>query len=76
MVLAAARLLAAQVTEADLAQCSLYPLLASVREVSARIAADVAEVAYARGLAARTRPDDVLADVRSRMYEPAYATYA
>ncbi|GAB4477368.1 MAG: NAD-dependent malic enzyme [Burkholderiaceae bacterium] len=76
MFLAAARALAAQVTEADLAQGSLYPPLASVREVSARIAAAVAEVAYARGLAARPRPDDVLAHVRSRMYEPTYATYA
>ncbi len=74
--LAAARSLAAHVTDADLAQGSLYPPLASVREVSARIAAAVAEVAYARGLAARTRPADVLADVRERMYEPNYAVYA
>jgi malate dehydrogenase (oxaloacetate-decarboxylating)(NADP+) len=75
MFLAAARSLAAQVTEADLAQGSLYPPLKAVRQVSARIAADVAEVAYARGLAARTRPADVLADVRSRMYEPSYTDY-
>lgn len=75
MFLAAARSLAAQVTDADLAQGSLYPPLASVREASARIAAAVAEVAYARGLAARTRPADVLADVRDRMYEPKYAAY-
>jgi malate dehydrogenase (oxaloacetate-decarboxylating)(NADP+) len=76
MFLAAARSLAAQVTDADRAQGSLYPPLASVREVSARIAAAAAEVAYARGLAARTRPADVLADVRDRMYEPKYAAYS
>ncbi len=76
MFLAAARALAARVADADLAQGSLYPPLASVRDVSAHIAAAVAEVAYARGLAARPRPADVLADVRGRMYEPAYATYA
>lgn len=63
-------------TEADLAQGSLYPPLKSVRDVSARIAAAVAQVAYARGLAARTRPADVLADVRARRYEPRYASYA
>ena len=45
MFLAAARALAAQVTPQDLAQGSLYPPLASVRNVSAHIAASVAEVA-------------------------------
>lgn len=76
MFLAAARTLAAQVSEADLAQGSLYPPLTRVREVSARIAAAVAEVAHARGLAARPRPTDVLADVRGQMYEPTYRAYA
>jgi malate dehydrogenase (oxaloacetate-decarboxylating)(NADP+) len=76
MFLAAARTLAAQVSEADLAQGSLYPPLARVRDVSARIAAAVAEVAYARGLAAIPRPADVLADVRAKMYEPSYRSYA
>ncbi len=76
MFLAAARALAARVADADLAQGSLYPPLASVRDVSAHIAAAVAEVAYARGLAARMRPADVLADVRAHMYEPQYANYA
>jgi malate dehydrogenase (oxaloacetate-decarboxylating)(NADP+) len=47
-----------------------------VREVSAHIAAAVAEVAHARGLAAKARPGDVLADVRTQMYEPAYRAYA
>lgn len=76
MFLAAARSLAAQVSEADLVQGSLFPPLASVREVCARIAADVAEVAYARGLAARTRTRDVPAGVRGRIYVPAYPTGA
>jgi malate dehydrogenase (oxaloacetate-decarboxylating)(NADP+) len=76
MFLAAARTLAAQVSEADLAQGSLYPPLVRVREVSARIAAAVAEVAHARGLAAKARPDDVFADVRRQMYEPTYRAYA
>jgi malate dehydrogenase (oxaloacetate-decarboxylating)(NADP+) len=76
MFLAAARTLAAQVSDADLAQGSLYPPLARVREVSARIAAAVAEVAYARGLATRPRPADVLEDVRRQMYRPEYRACA
>jgi malate dehydrogenase (oxaloacetate-decarboxylating)(NADP+) len=75
MFLAAARSLAAQVTDADLEQGSLYPPLANVRAVSARIAVDVAEVAYARGLARKRRPADLMADVRASMYEPVYRPY-
>jgi len=76
MFLAAARSLASQVNKDDLAQGSLYPPLKTVRDVSAHIGAAVAEVAYARGLAAKARPADVLADVRKAMYEPVYASYA
>ena len=75
MFLAAARELAALVTDQDLEQGSLYPPLARVREISARIAAAVAEVAFARGLASVPRPEDPLAFVRSQMYEPAYRSY-
>jgi len=75
MFLASARSLAAQVTEADLAQGSLYPPLKNVREVSARIAVDVAEVAYSRGLAGKPRPADVMADIRANMYEPVYRPF-
>jgi malate dehydrogenase (oxaloacetate-decarboxylating)(NADP+) len=76
MFLAAARSLARQTSKADLAQGSLYPPLARIRDVSARIAAAVAEVAYARRLTARRRPSSLLADVRSQMYDPRYPRYA
>ena len=72
----AAHTLAQLVTEADLAQGSLYPALPRIREVSAHIAAEVARVAYQRGLAAGTAPDDLLAYVKSQMYEPRYMSYA
>ena len=76
MFMAAARTLAGLVDESDLAQGSLYPALSRIREVSAAIAAAVAESAYADGLAGKPRPADVLTDVRSQMYDPRYASYA
>src|SRR5262249_58232760 len=71
----AAHALAECVSEADLAQGSLYPPLTNIREVSARIAARLAPIAYASGLAAGPAPDNVLAHVKSHMYQPAYDTY-
>jgi len=76
MFMTAAKALAEQVTEADLEQGSLYPPLKSIRDVSAHIAAAVAAVAYRRGLAREPAPADLLAHVKSRMYEPRYADYA
>jgi malate dehydrogenase (oxaloacetate-decarboxylating)(NADP+) len=75
MFLAAARTLAGQVTDADLAQGSLYPPLAKVRDVSAHIAAAVAEVAFGQRLTDAQRPPDLLEYVRAQMYDPRYATY-
>jgi malate dehydrogenase (oxaloacetate-decarboxylating)(NADP+) len=76
MFLAAARSLAAQVTQADLAQGSIYPPLARIREVSANIGAAVAKVAYDQGLARGARPRNLLAHVRKTMFDPRYANYA
>jgi malate dehydrogenase (oxaloacetate-decarboxylating)(NADP+) len=76
MFLVAAQTLAAQVTEGDLAQGSLYPPLNAIRDVSAHIAAAVAGVAYRSGLAGTPEPTDILAAVKAAMYEPNYATYA
>ena len=76
MFMAAAHTLAEQVTDDDLRQGSLYPPLKNIRDVSARIAAAVAAVAYRRGLASGPQPASLLEFVQSRMYEPRYATYA
>ncbi|MDK9704755.1 MAG: NAD-dependent malic enzyme [Sulfuritalea sp.] len=76
MFLAAAHTLAAQVTPADLDQGSLFPPLTNIREVSARIAVAVAEVAYQRGLAARPRGDDLRAQVQAEVFDPCYRGYA
>jgi malate dehydrogenase (oxaloacetate-decarboxylating)(NADP+) len=75
MFFAAAKALAHEVSEADLEQGRIYPPLARIRDVSAVIATTVAEVAYHRGLATQPRPKDLLAYIRSQMYEPKYQSY-
>ena len=76
MFLAAARTLARETSQLDLDQGSLYPPLARIREVSTRIATAVAEVAYQRRLTSRRKPRNLLADVRSQMYDPRFPRYA
>ncbi len=71
----AARALAEQTTQADLDMGRIYPSLTRIREVSAHIAAAVAEVAFADGLAGVAQPDDLLALVRANMWEPRYENY-
>jgi malate dehydrogenase (oxaloacetate-decarboxylating)(NADP+) len=75
MFMAAARTLAEHTSDADLAQGSLYPPLNGVREVSAHIAAAVAEVAYRGGYATLARPADLVGYMREQMYDPSYASY-
>ncbi|OGP70449.1 MAG: NAD-dependent malic enzyme [Deltaproteobacteria bacterium RBG_13_60_28] len=75
MFFVAAKTLAAAVSESDLEQGSLFPPLPKIREVSADIAAAVAEVAYQRGLATLPKPEDLLAFIKSQMYEPKYLSY-
>src|SRR5450432_2447324 len=72
MFMAAAHTLANLVSEEDIQQGSLYPALARIREVSAHIAAAVADVAYKRGLATGQAPKDLFAYVQSQMYDPNY----
>jgi len=76
MFLAAARALARQTSKADLAQGSLFPPLARIRDVSAHIAAAVAGVAYEQRLTSRRRPPNLLARIRAQMYDPRYPRYA
>ncbi len=76
MFLAAAHSLANQVTEEDLERGRIYPSLRMIRQVSARIAYDVAKIAYDRGLADKEQPDDILAEIHAYMYQPVYPHYA
>ena len=75
MFLAAARTLAAEVTDEDLARGSVYPSLTRIRSVSLKIAKAVAERAYALGYAKLPRPDDMEQHVAARMFEPGYSAY-
>ena len=72
MFLAAARTLARCTTQADLDQGSLFPPLSAVRDVSARIAVEVAEIALRDGLASIERPEDIEQAIRAEMYDPRY----
>ena len=76
MFLAAAHSLANQVSQADLDLGRIYPKLSHIRHVSAKIATDVATMAYDKGYTDRPRPDDVLEDIQQHMYHPVYPHYA
>jgi malate dehydrogenase (oxaloacetate-decarboxylating)(NADP+) len=76
MFLVAARTLASLVTTEDLALGRIYPSLTLIREVSVKIATEVAKEAIRSGLAAITLGDDeVEAAVRQSLYRPAYRSY-
>lgn len=75
MFYVSARELANHVTDVDIFKGRIYPSLKRIREVSAYIAAAVMKVAFDRGIATVNRPDDLLAYVKSHMYEPSYKSY-
>lgn len=75
MFFEAAKTLASCVTKEDLRQGRVFPALARIREISALIAAAVAEVAHESGLAREPWPEDQLARIRSLQYQPAYKNY-
>ena len=68
----AARAVAEQVTDAQLAQGLLYPLQSDILEIEIRTAAKVAALAFDEGLATVERPADVEAFIRSLVYVPQY----
>lgn len=74
--LAAARALAAQVAESDLAVGRVYPPLNRIREVSAKIAFAVADLAHRRGLATGATPPNLPERIEQLVYQPDYVEYA
>ncbi|HMC96431.1 MAG TPA: NAD-dependent malic enzyme [Flavobacteriales bacterium] len=68
--LTAARTVASLVSDDDIAAGALYPRLRDIRAISLAIAVNIAEQAYDMGLARRTRPGDIRADILAYRYEP------
>jgi len=72
MFLAAARSLAMQLTNEQLADGAIYPPLSSIRALSLEIAVAVAEQAYTEGLAQQPRPANLREHIAELVYDPRY----
>jgi malate dehydrogenase (oxaloacetate-decarboxylating)(NADP+) len=72
----AARTLAEMVTEDELARGTILPPMGRIREVSARIAESVMEVARREGVASAGLPEKLEPFIRESMYQPVYNEYA
>ena len=60
------------VSEDFLVNCSLFPSLTKIREVSQSIAAAVAEQCFTAGVAGVPKPDDLSKAIQEAMYKPVY----
>jgi malate dehydrogenase (oxaloacetate-decarboxylating)(NADP+) len=76
MFAAAARTLADEVSDGDLKQGLIFPPLGRIRDVSAKIAVEVARVAFRRNLTSMAEPADLAGFIRGQMYDPTYGSYA
>ena len=68
----AAASLAKQVSADRLAVGCAYPPLSDIRDVSLKIAVDVAEEIFNSGRATASKPEDLLEFTRKAMYYPSY----
>ena len=75
MFLTAARTLSELVTPEELSEGRVYPSLGRIREVSLRIATEVARVAYREGLAQEAEPADLELEIASQMFNADYTDY-
>ncbi|MCX7871728.1 MAG: NAD-dependent malic enzyme [Verrucomicrobiae bacterium] len=76
MFFTAAKKLASLVSESDLDCGRIYPPLTSIKEVSAKIAEAVVEVAFEEKLAQIKKPKNISKFIETVMYEPVYPDYA
>jgi malate dehydrogenase (oxaloacetate-decarboxylating)(NADP+) len=72
MFIIAARAVAEQVTEANLATGLIYPPTSNILDASLHTAARIAEYIFDHDLAGIARPEDIDAHVRARAYKPVY----
>jgi malic enzyme len=75
MLLAAARALSEQISDARLATGAIYPSVADLRRVSRAVAVAVAREAVASGLARMPVGDDLEGEVDRAMWWPGYVPY-
>jgi len=73
MFITAARALAEQVTDQNLAAGLIYPPQSEILKTSLHVAARIAEEIFAQGLARVARPANVADLIRARAYQPVYA---
>lgn len=72
MFIIAARAVAEQVTEANLAIGLIYPPTANILEASLHTSGRIAEYIFDHNLAGIPRPDDIDAHIRASAYKPVY----
>jgi malate dehydrogenase (oxaloacetate-decarboxylating)(NADP+) len=72
MFIVAAKAVAEQVTEENLAVGLIYPPQSRILEASLHVAERVAAYIFDKGLARAPRPDDIGALIRARAYRPVY----
>ena len=75
MFIAAADTLANLVSEEDLAKGRLYPSLAKIREISCKIAVNVAKQAFENHIARVPQPENLEKCVEDSMFKPKYKSY-
>jgi malate dehydrogenase (oxaloacetate-decarboxylating)(NADP+) len=75
MFLTAAKTLASLVLPQEISTGNIFPSLARIREVSGRIAVEVAREVFREGLSRGEEPADLAAHVESLRYEPEYPDY-
>ncbi len=73
MLIVAARAVAEQVTDSDLASGLIYPPQSHILDASLKVAGQVAACIFDRGLARVPRPTDVGALIKERTYRPIYS---
>ncbi len=76
MFIIAARAVAEQVTEANLAVGLIYPPTSNILDASLHTAGRVARYIFDHGLAGIARPDDIDGHIRARAYQPVYPAQA
>ena len=75
MFISAAETLTKMVSVSDLAKGRLYPPLTKIRDISCKIAINVANAAFDNHIARIPYPENLEEYVRDTMFQPVYPSY-